>query len=114
MEFFTDATVLRAPTMILAWLVAFLAAFVALDLIGRAGRARRRLATGWLMGAALGLGTGIWAVHVIGLSAQALAFEMAPREGQGRAVVRRSNLFWRRMASPLACQTRDSGRRLTK
>ncbi len=79
MEFLTDATVLWAPTMTLAWLVAFLAAYVSLDLVGRAERARRRLATGWLMGAALGLGTGIWAVHVIGLSAQPLSFEMAFR-----------------------------------
>ena len=79
MELFSDATVLWAPTMILAWLVAFLAAFVSLDLVGRAARARRRLATGWIAGAALGLGTGIWAVHVIALSAQVVPFELAFR-----------------------------------
>jgi diguanylate cyclase len=81
MEFLTDASVLWAPTMTLAWLVAFLAAFVSLDLIGRAGRARRGLATGWLMGAAVGLGTGIWSVHVISLSAQELPFDLAFRPG---------------------------------
>jgi diguanylate cyclase len=79
MQLFADATVLWAPTMILAWLVAFLAAFVSLDLVGRAARARRRLATGWLVGAALGLGTGLWAVHVIALSAQVVPFELAFR-----------------------------------
>ena len=65
--------------MTLAWLVAFMAAFVSLDLVERAGRARRRLATGWLIGAALGLGTGLWSVHVIGLSAQELPFELGFR-----------------------------------
>ena len=79
MDFFSDAAVLWAPTMMLAWLVAFLAAFVSLDLVGRAARGRRRLATGWLMGAALGLGTGVWAVSVIALSAQTVPFELAFR-----------------------------------
>ncbi len=79
MQLFTDASVLWAPTMTWAWLVAFLAAFVSLDLLGRAGRARRRLATGWLVGSALGLGTGLWAVHVIGLAAQTVPFELAFR-----------------------------------
>jgi diguanylate cyclase len=79
MEILTDASVLWAPQMGLAWLVAILAAFVSLDLVGRAGRSRRRLATGWLVGAALGLGTGIWSVHVIGLAAQPLPFELGFR-----------------------------------
>ncbi len=77
MQLFNDASVLWAPTMTWAWLVAFLAAFVSLDLLGRAGRARRRLATGWLVGSALGLGTGLSAVHVIGLAAQTVPFELA-------------------------------------
>ena len=65
--------------MALAWVVAVLAAFVSLDLVGRAGRARRKLAAGWLAGAALGLGTGIWSVHVISLAAQPLPFELGFR-----------------------------------
>ncbi|KNZ34055.1 MAG: hypothetical protein AD742_01035 [Methylibium sp. NZG] len=79
MDLFADAAVLWAPTMLLAWLVALLAAFVSLDLVGRAARGRRRLATGWLMGAALGLGTGIWAVHVMSMAAQTVPFALAFR-----------------------------------
>ena len=79
MEFLTDTSVLWAPPMALAWVVAVLAAFVSLDLVGRAGRARRKLAAGWLAGAALGLGTGIWSVHVISLAAQPLPFELGFR-----------------------------------
>ena len=75
----SDASVLWAPAMTLAWLVSLLAAFVALDLVERSGRAKRKLATGWLMGAALALGTGIWSVHVISLSAQELPFDLAFR-----------------------------------
>ncbi len=79
MEPLPDAFALWTAPMMLAWLVALLAAFVALDLVGRARRAKRTGAAGWLMGAALGLGTGIWSVHVISLAARALPFELAFR-----------------------------------
>ena len=72
-----DLSTLWAPPMTLAWLVAFFAAFVSLDLVARASRARRRLAAGWLAGAAVGLGTGIWSVHVIGLASLSLPFELS-------------------------------------
>ena len=58
--------------MTLAWLVAVLAAFVSLDLVGRAAKVRNSLKVGWLVGAALGLGTGIWSVNVISLAAEPL------------------------------------------
>ena len=79
MEPLLNVSMLWTPPMLLAWLVALLAAFVSLDLVGRARRAKRRGATGWLVGAGVALGTGVWSVQVISLTAQPLPFELAFR-----------------------------------
>jgi len=63
-------SMLLAPPMAMAWVVALLGAFATLELIGRSRRARRSLSTEWLLWAALSLGTTLWAVHVIGVSAR--------------------------------------------
>jgi diguanylate cyclase (GGDEF)-like protein len=53
----------------LAVFVAAFATFVALDMVQRAQGDRRRVGLRWVVGVALGLGTGIWSAHLIGLSA---------------------------------------------
>jgi PAS domain S-box-containing protein len=56
----------------LSYLVTTLAAYVALNLASRMYLARGRVATYWLVGGALAMGTGIWSMHFIGM----LAFQL--------------------------------------
>jgi len=56
--------------MALVWLLALLAAFVAVDLFTRVSVAPPAHAMRWRAAAALALGTGLWAVQVISTSAQ--------------------------------------------
>jgi diguanylate cyclase len=55
-----------------AAMLAALAAYVALDLVRRFRASAGRVASLWLTGAALSLGTGLWAVHFIRLAAEPL------------------------------------------
>ena len=57
-----------------ALLLAGLAFYVALDLVRRVGASTGRATALWLAGAALSLGTGLWCVHFITLSAKPLQF----------------------------------------
>ena len=67
---FDDPLELTARLGLAAFTAAF-ACYVALDLVQRAQGDRRRIGVRWVVGVALGLGTGIWAAHVIALSALA-------------------------------------------
>jgi NO-binding membrane sensor protein with MHYT domain len=57
------------PFVALSILIAVLAAYAALDLVGRIAAARGRAQYVWLFGGAIAMGTGIWAMHYIGMVA---------------------------------------------
>ncbi|MDH5834877.1 putative bifunctional diguanylate cyclase/phosphodiesterase [Luteimonas kalidii] len=52
-----------------SYLVAALAAYVALDMAGRIDASRGWAARGWLLGGAIAMGVGIWSMHFIGMLA---------------------------------------------
>ncbi|SAL65637.1 putative bifunctional diguanylate cyclase/phosphodiesterase [Caballeronia telluris] len=58
--------------VLFSFLVAVLASYTALDLVGRISSARRVAARWWLGGGALALGVGVWSMHFIGM----LAFDL--------------------------------------
>ena len=53
----------------LSVLIAVVAAYATLDLAGRVTAARGAARSGWLAGGAMSMGTGIWAMHYIGMLA---------------------------------------------
>src|SRR5690242_11117876 len=53
----------------LSVLVAILAAYVALDLVGRVSATAGRARQAWLAAGALAMGIGIWSMHFIGMEA---------------------------------------------
>jgi diguanylate cyclase (GGDEF)-like protein len=61
--------------------LAFLAAYVALDLAKRLERKLSADSLGWLVGAALALGTGLWACGVLGLSHLSLPYALSYHPG---------------------------------
>jgi diguanylate cyclase (GGDEF)-like protein len=67
------------PTLVLlSYLVAAIASYVALDMAGRINASRDpRTARGWLVGGACAMGTGIWSMHFIGM----LAFRLPIPQG---------------------------------
>lgn len=65
----------NGAVVLLSILLATAASCVGLDLAQRVRNAERGAARAWCAGGALALGTGIWAMHFVGL----LAFE--PRNG---------------------------------
>jgi diguanylate cyclase (GGDEF)-like protein len=67
---------LRAASLALGALVGALAAYVALDLARRVPTVGPRLGLRWLSGAAISLGTGLWSIHVIAVSALALPYRI--------------------------------------
>ena len=81
----------------LAAFVAFFAAFVALDMVQRAQGDRRRVGLRWVVGVALGLGTGLWAAHVVALSA------LAPALALGYHPLRILGAWGLAMAISMAC-----------
>jgi diguanylate cyclase len=76
MEWLQDEPLELAARLGLGVFTAAFACYVALDLVQRAQGDRRRVGVRWLVGVALGLGTGIWAAHVIALSALGLPLPM--------------------------------------
>jgi PAS domain S-box-containing protein len=64
------------PFVALSILIAVLAAYAALDLVGRIAAARGRAQYVWLFGGAIAMGTGIWAMHYIGMVALDLPVPM--------------------------------------
>jgi len=66
------ATGYDATAVTLSVLIATAASYVGLDLVQRMRSAERALALWWCLGGAVALGTGIWAMHFIGM----LAFQL--------------------------------------
>jgi diguanylate cyclase (GGDEF)-like protein len=97
MEWMTDDPPGLLGRMALAAFVAFFAAFVALDMVQRAQGDRRRVGLRWVVGVALGLGTGLWAAHVVALSA------LAPALALGYHPVRILGAWGLAMAVSMAC-----------
>jgi len=61
----------------LSYVVAVLAAYVALTLASRVFASQGRVAMYWLMGGAISMGTGIWSMHFIGMLAFRLPVPMS-------------------------------------
>ena len=97
MEWMTDDPPGLLGRMALAAFVAFFAAFVALDMVQRALGDRRRVGLRWVVGVALGLGTGLWAAHVVALSA------LAPTLALGYHPLRILGAWGLAMAISMAC-----------
>ena len=97
MEWMTDDPLGLQGRLALAAFVAFFAAFVALDMVQRAQGDRRRVGLRWVVGVALGLGTGLWAAHVVALSA------LAPTLALGYHPLRILGAWGLAMATSMAC-----------
>ncbi len=67
--------------VLLSILVAMAASYSALDLAGRVTANSGRAAQQWLLGGALVMGGGIWAMHFIGMLAYELPIKMAYDDG---------------------------------
>lgn len=63
--------------VLLSWIVAAFASYTALDLAGRVSVRQGRASWIWLLGGAFSMGTGIWAMHFIGMLAFRLPIPMA-------------------------------------
>jgi NO-binding membrane sensor protein with MHYT domain len=81
--------------VLFSFLVAVLASYTALDLVGRISAARRVPARWWLGGGALALGLGVWSMHFIGM----LAFDLPIALGYDVALTAASLLI------AIACST---------
>ncbi|WP_101925767.1 MULTISPECIES: putative bifunctional diguanylate cyclase/phosphodiesterase [Luteimonas] len=68
--------------VVLSFVVAAVASFVALDMAGRINASRGAAARGWLTGGAVAMGFGIWSMHFIGM----LAFELPIPQGYDLAI----------------------------
>jgi len=67
----------NTPLVLCSILVALLASYTALDLVGRINSAGRVAARWWLLGGGIALGMGIWSMHFIGMIAFSLPIELA-------------------------------------
>ena len=76
MEWMSDVPLSGLGRLALAAFVAFFAASVALDMVQRAQGDRRRVGVRWLVGVALGLGSGLWAAQLLTLSALGLPYPL--------------------------------------
>lgn len=65
--------------VLLSAAVAFLATYTALDLVGRIRAAHSDEAWGWLLAGACSMGSGIWAMHFVGMLACEMPFERGYR-----------------------------------
>jgi len=63
--------------VVLSIVVAAIASYTALDLARRVNTARGPMASAWLLGGACSMGTGIWAMHFVGMLAFSLPIPMA-------------------------------------
>lgn len=63
--------------VVISALVAFLASYTALDLAGRVAASRGRERNIWLIGGASAMGTGIWAMHFLGMLAFSLPISIS-------------------------------------
>ena len=60
--------------VVVSYLIASFASYVALDLAKRVRVQDRLLSIGWWAGGSLALGTGIWSMHFVGMLAMSLPF----------------------------------------
>ncbi|KQP22842.1 bifunctional diguanylate cyclase/phosphodiesterase [Pseudorhodoferax sp. Leaf267] len=68
--------------VLLSFLIASFAAYVALDLASRVRSKDRTIARAWWIGGSLAMGTGIWSMHFVGMLAASLPFAV----GYGYAI----------------------------
>ena len=77
MELGIDPAATWSAMLALSCVVGVLAAYVALDLARRVRTVRTKVGLRWLSGAAISLGTGVWAIHVLGMSGRPLPYAIA-------------------------------------
>ena len=65
------------PLIVLSVVVAVIASYTALDLAGRVSESRGASSWAWLFGGAFSMGTGIWAMHFVGMLSFKLPIPMA-------------------------------------
>lgn len=69
-----------SPTLVVvSLLIACFASYVSLDLAKRVRSTERAVARGWWAGGSIALGTGIWAMHFVGMFAFSLPIELGYR-----------------------------------
>jgi len=67
----------ETPLVLISILVAIVASYSALSLAGRVTQARGRAAWAWTVGGAIAMGSGIWAMHFVGMLAFRLPIPIA-------------------------------------
>jgi len=59
----------ETPLVLISILVAIAASYAALSLAGRVSESRGRAVAAWIVGGAIAMGSGIWAMHFVGMLA---------------------------------------------
>ena len=67
----------ETPLVLISILVAIAASYAALSLAGRVSQSRGRAVTAWIVGGAIAMGSGIWAMHFVGMLAFRLPIPIA-------------------------------------
>jgi NO-binding membrane sensor protein with MHYT domain/CheY-like chemotaxis protein/nitrogen-specific signal transduction histidine kinase len=67
----------ETPLVLVSILVAILASYAALSLAGRVSESRGRAVSAWIVGGAIAMGSGIWAMHFVGMLAFRLPIPIA-------------------------------------
>src|SRR5438874_13548505 len=67
----------ETPLVLISILVAIVASYSALSLAGRVAESRGRAMLAWTVGGAVAMGSGIWAMHFIGMLAFRLPIPIA-------------------------------------
>ncbi|MGJ7918615.1 MHYT domain-containing protein [Massilia sp. LXY-6] len=67
----------ETPLVLASILVAIVASYAALSLAGRVSESRGRAVSAWVVGGAVALGSGIWAMHFVGMLAFRLPIPIA-------------------------------------
>jgi len=67
----------ETPLVLISILVAIAASYAALSLAGRVSESRGRAVAAWIVGGAIAMGSGIWAMHFVGMLAFRLPIPIA-------------------------------------
>jgi signal transduction histidine kinase/CheY-like chemotaxis protein len=67
----------ETPLVVLSILVAIVASYAALSLAGRVSESHGRAVAAWIVGGAIAMGSGIWAMHFVGMLAFRLPIPIA-------------------------------------
>jgi NO-binding membrane sensor protein with MHYT domain/CheY-like chemotaxis protein/nitrogen-specific signal transduction histidine kinase len=67
----------ETPLVVVSILVAIVASYAALSLAGRVSESRGRAVLAWIVGGAIAMGSGIWAMHFVGMLAFRLPIPIA-------------------------------------